>query len=134
MKKLYLILALILFMSCNSDDSDTSIKKSLEGKWSLVQTSGGITGSTDTPESLNAVIYIEFSGSTLKEYSNGKLTHENTFAIKTQKSIFGEDRPMLVSDNPDKYFIPKSFRIEGNNLYLSDECADCFGSSYTRIK
>jgi hypothetical protein len=134
MKNALLFFVFIILTSCGSEDINASKRKSLEGKWIWVQSSGGFAGKTETPESTNQVIYIEFSGNSLKKYVNGTLSADNTFVIKTQESIFGGKKSMIVSDNPDKYFVALSFEIEGNKLYLSEECYDCFGSKYERVK
>lgn len=133
MKKILLLIALIVVSSCSSDDAETTSEKNLQGKWKWTGSSGGLTGSTVTPKP-DEVIVIEFSGSTYRTYNNGTLTSEKPFEIQTQSSIFGDDRPIIISSDPDKYFIKKSFSIEGNNLYLAEECYDCFGSSYVRVK
>ncbi|MDA6072321.1 hypothetical protein NJT12_22080 [Flavobacterium sp. AC] len=134
MKKYFLLLVLITISSCSNEDSDTKLKKTLEGKWNWNGSSGGFTGTSSTPESTGRIIYIEFSGSTYRNYINGKLLFEKKFEIKTRKSILGGQRPMIVSTDTLQYFIPMSFTIENDELFLSDECFDCFGSGYTRMK
>ncbi|WP_428228516.1 hypothetical protein [Flavobacterium sp.] len=134
MKKSFLLLVLIIISSCSSEDSDTELKKTLQGRWNWDGSSGGIAGTSSTPESTNKVIYIEFSGSTYRNYVDGKLFSEKKFEIKNRKSIFGGERPMIVSTDTLQYFVPMSFTIENDKLFLSDECYDCFGSGYTRIK
>ena len=141
MKKIFFLFVLVILSSCNSNDDDSSTKKAdaqaekdLQGKWNWVISSGGFAGKTYTPQSSNQVIYIEFSGNSFKTYINGILSADNTFVIKTQKSNFGGEKPMIVSDNPDKYFVAMSFEIQGDKLSLSQECDDCFGSLYERIK
>lgn len=134
MKNALLFFVFIILASCGSEDFNASKRKSLEGKWNWVQSSGGFAGTTNTPESSNQVIYLEFSGNSFKKYINGKISADYTFVIKTQKSIFGDEKPMIVSDNPDKYFVAMSFEIQGDKLYLSEECYDCFGSVYVRSK
>ena len=134
MKNVLLFFVFIILTSCSSEDFKASQRKSLEGKWNWVQSSGGFAGTTNTPESSNQVIYIEFSGNSFKRYINGTMSADYTFVIKTQKSIFGGEKPMIVSDNPDEYFVPMSFEIQGDKLNLSEECYDCFGSVYVRSK
>jgi len=134
MKKILLLLVLIIMNSCSNNDAVNSTKKSLQGKWSWVSSSGGFAGTTETPKSTNQVIYIEFSGSSYKKYIDGKLAFDYPFEIKTQKSIFGGERPMIVSTDPAKSFVAMSFEFEDNKLHLNEECYDCFGSGYVRIK
>jgi len=134
MKNALLFFVFIILTACSSENSIVSKNKSLDGKWNWVQSTGGFAGTTSTPESSNQVIYIEFSGNSFKKYINGTLSSDLTFVIKTQKSIFGGEKPMLVSDNPTKDFGAISFEIIGDKLHLNEECNDCFGSVYVRAK
>lgn len=134
MKSYLLFFVLMILTSCSSENPQSSAQKSLEGKWNWVQSSGGIAGTTTTPASTNQVIYLEFSGNSFKKYINGTFSVDNTFEIKIDKSIFGGEKPMLVSTSPIKYFSPMSFEIKDDKLYLNEECYDCFGSVYVRAK
>nr|WP_199002444.1 hypothetical protein [Flavobacterium sp. ASV13] len=134
MKKKLLLLVLIIMSSCSNNDAINSTKKSLQGKWNWVSSSGGFAGTTETPKSTNKVIYIEFSGSSYKKYIDEQLAFDYPFEIKTQKSIFGGERPMIVSTDSSKYFPAMSFEFQNNELHLSEECYDCFGSVYVRVK
>lgn len=135
MKNLFILLfSIVLFSSCSSEDAEGSAKKSLQGKWSWTGSTGGIAGTTDTPKTTNKEMYVEFSGSVYKTYIDGKLATENTFTIKTQKSIFGGEKSMIVSTDPLNYFTPMSFEFKEDKLYLNQECYDCYGSGYIRIK
>ncbi|MFD1602433.1 hypothetical protein ACFSJW_21605 [Flavobacterium artemisiae] len=133
MKKMLLLIALVVISSCSNDDAATTSQKNLQGKWKWTGSSGGFAGTTVTPKP-DEVIVIEFSGSNYRTYKNGALISDAPFEIKTESSIFGDDRPTIVSSNPDKYFIRMSFSFEGNKLFLAQECYDCFGSSYVRVK
>lgn len=138
MKKIFIILAIVLSISCNSDDNDPSSKNNLKGRWNWIVSSGGFTGAKVTPETSKQTKVLEFSGSYLKTYINGSLSGKQKFLVKTKKSIFGVDKQMIVIDKgnslTEEYYIDRSFEIKGNKLYLSDECADCYTSEYERIK
>jgi hypothetical protein len=134
MKNCLLLFVFMLLASCSSESPETSSKKTLQGKWEWTGSSGGIAGTTSTPASTNQNIYIEFSDTTYKTYINGKLSSEKPYTIKIQESIFGDKRPMIVSTDPQKYFVAMSFEIKENTLFLSEECYDCFGSGYVRLK
>ncbi|MEN2398569.1 lipoprotein [Flavobacterium sp. MC2016-06] len=128
MKKItYLFFTLLLLTSCNADEAAL---KSLNGRWNWVNSSGGIAGTTNTPQSTNKTIVLEFKDFTKKTYVNDKLTDEVTFTIETRESIMGGNRKMIIITGG----VTQTFVIEGNRLYLSDECYDCFQSSYKRIK
>lgn len=135
MKKYLLLFVLTALTSCSNNDNNSN-QNSLEGKWSWIKTTGGF-GGPSTSETSNQKIEIEFSGSTLKTYTNGNLTQQKFFLI-TKKSIFGGDKEMIVIDKglsiTQEVYIDRSFEIKGNKLFLIEECADCGTSEYVSIK
>jgi len=134
MKNALLFFIFIILTSCSSENSGAPTNKAVQGKWKWVQSTGGFAGTTNTPESTNQVIYIEFSGNSFKKYTNGTLTSDLKFVVKTQKSIFGGEKPMLISTDPKSDFAAISFEIKEDKLYLNEECSDCFSSVYVRTK
>jgi len=135
MKKLFLLFAIVLFCSCNNDDNHNSSQNQLEGKWSLLNISGGINPQySPKPEQQ---ITIEFAHNILKTYNKGTLTNTQTFSYQTKKSIFGGIKKMIaIQSNLIANDIPKlqSFEIKGDKLYLKDECYDCYSYEYSRIE
>lgn len=134
MKKLLLLIAIVLFCSCSNDDKNSS-ENQLKGKWTLISTSGGING-THSQQDADRKITIEFAGNILKTYNNGTLTNTQAFSYQTKKSIFGGIKKMIeVHSNLIANDIPKlqSFEIKGDELYLKDECYDCYTYKYARI-
>lgn len=133
MKKLLLLIAIVLFCSCSNDDKNSS-ENQLKGEWALISISGGINSqSSPKPEQK---ITIEFAGNILKTYNNGTLTNTQSFSYQTKKSIFGGIKKMIeVQSNLIANDIPKlqSFEIKGDELYLKDECYDCYTYKYARI-
>lgn len=131
MKKLAFIWGFFLLLSCSSSNAiDTSRENSLNGKWNWLSSTGGFIGSTLTPASEKKTMTIEISNSTIKKYENGNLLSEDTFEIKTQNSIYGDNKKMIViEDRPSQ-----SFEVKDNKLFLNDECNDCYQSEYVRIK
>ncbi|QOG04434.1 hypothetical protein [Flavobacterium sp. MDT1-60] len=143
MKKYFLLFLVLIFISCNSSEdtiknanTNTTTEKNLEGRWLCVSTTGGFGGPTQA--TLNEKKEIEFSGSILRIYINGKLSREQQFLIKTKPSIFGGEKEMLVIDKglsiTQEYFIDRLIEINGENLILTDECFDCSTSKYVRVK
>lgn len=134
MKKLFLLIAVVLFCSCSNDDNHSS-QNDLKGKWKLTNTSGGISG-TSYPIPANQEMVLEFSENTLKTYVNGTLLNTQSYSFETKKSIFGGVRKMIVTQNNsigNDINRLQSFKIAGDKLYLRDECFDCYTSEYTRI-
>ena len=129
-KKIAFLFVFFQLLSCSSSNMVASSENSLNGKWDWISSTGGFIGSTLTPASEKKTMTIEISNSTIKRYENGNLLSENTFEIKTQNSIYGDNKKMIViEDRPSQ-----SFEIKDNKLYLNDECNDCYQSEYVRIK
>ena len=138
MKKYFLLFILAALTSCDNEDNDISSKNNLKGRWNWIITSGGIGGTSQTPETLNQTTVIEFSGNSLKTYSNGNLLQTQKFSIQTKPSPFGGKRKVIVIDKGNSFtnevYIDQSFKIIGKKLYLIQECVDCSTSEYERIK
>lgn len=138
MKKYLLILTVLFFISCDSDDSVRSAKKDLKGKWNWINSMGGFAGTVNTPETEKKTIILEFTDTTVKTFVDGNLQSETKFQIQTHKSIYGGERKMIVTNYDDdftsEFLIKKSFEIKDDELILSDECSDCYVSKYKRIK
>lgn len=144
MKKLtFIFFTILLLSSCNSAEdnikkanADIPVEQNLKGRWLWISSTGGFAGVTQTASDQKKE--IEFSGSTLKTYIDGKLSREQQFFIKTKKSIFGGDKEMIVIDKglsiTQEFFVDRSIEIQGENLILSEECYDCFISKYERVK
>lgn len=130
-KKIAFLFIFFQLLSCSSNSKiGASSENSLNGKWNWVSSTGGFIGSTLTPASEKKTMTIEISNSTIKRYENGNLLSENTFTIKTQNSIYGDNKKMIVIENMPS----QSFEIKDNKLFLNDECHDCYQSEYVRIK
>lgn len=128
MKKLFFILIVAVFSACERNP-DSPASEKLMGKWNWVKSSGGINGKVQTPASTGKNVVLEFSASKIKIYENGILQSERSYTIQTKNSITGGQKEMLVYEpfRPDQTFV-----IENQQLFLSDECADCYQSEYQR--
>lgn len=122
-------LLVFILMCCSSASETNTVFKSIVGKWEWVQSSGGIAGQTTTPSSTNKSNELEISKTEIKIYENGNLIATESYSIATKKSILGGEKQMLVytSGNPSQSFI-----LDGNTLFLSDECYDCYQREYVR--
>ncbi len=65
MKNFIFISIIILFLGCSEED-DTTIQSQLIGKWKWVESSGGIAGTTENPQSTGKDITVEFTSNTKK--------------------------------------------------------------------
>lgn len=140
MKNLFLLLAVLcLFSSCSKDDEsakdDISANKenspsTLTGKWEWTESSGGIAGLTYTPISTNKTVILEISNDRIKFIENGETRSDRAYTIQSKKSIYGEQKEMIVYEQNSE--ILQSFEIKGTELLLHDECFDCFTHNYIR--
>ncbi|MGL2993119.1 hypothetical protein [Flavobacterium sp. TSSA_36] len=130
MKNLILVLVTIFLISCNND-REIEKSKSIVGKWKWIESSGGIDGRIENPITTGRSIVLEFTESTIKTYENGLLTSEGNYQIQLQNSILGGQREMIIITTDPKQF-KRSYEIVTNNLYLRDECFDCFQSKYIK--
>ncbi|NGY38519.1 hypothetical protein FQU23_013490 [Flavobacterium sp. XN-5] len=122
-----LILVLFSIISCSSESSSTK-NNSIIGKWNWVESSGGIDGRTETPKSTGKTIQLEISNSKIKKYVDEALVSETAYTIQTGTSIFGGEKKLIVYENDWK----QSFSRADNQLFLNDECYDCFQNKYVK--
>ena len=128
MKNVIILLFILTFSSCSKDDKP-QISSGIFGKWIWTQSSGGIAGVIETPETSGNQVAIEFSTNTCKKYINGNLDIELTYKIETGNSIRKiEETDLIIFENGWK----QSIELVGNKLILYDECFDCFQNEYIR--
>lgn len=109
--------------------ADGSAGGGLEGTWELVRRSGGYAGKTD---SLITGERLVVSDSTATYYKGDSVVSQGRFTVTRVKSIFtGEMADALkVGENG----IPEVITLQGDTLFLSANCYDCFNSTYVRVK
>lgn len=115
-----------LFFACSDDSNDKHNK--LVGNWNWIETSGGIIGTSITPESSGNTIKLNISDSEIKKYINSKLETVLTYTIKTGKSILGGTKEMIVYDNETI----QSFTITDNVLVIHEESYDGYQYVYQK--
>ena len=127
--KNYLFLLFIgaLFLNCSNDD-ESSTKSQLIGQWNWVESSGGILGRTETPESTGKIIKLEFSNNSIKRFVNGNLESESKYSIKSE-DYYGEQREIITYE---EYPINQIIGLNENYLILYDMCDDCFQNEYVK--
>lgn len=129
--KLYIyIFTLFFIFSCKNDNEiETLSNKELIGNWIWKKSIGGIGGTTETPESTGKTIKLVISNEVVKIYENGNLISENNYNLQIKESIQGGNKPMLIYSS---YKPSQNYQINGNKLYLNDECYDCYNSEYEK--
>lgn len=128
MKKiLFLILIVLLTINCSSDN-DREINSTIIGQWNWVKSTGGIAGSTYTPESTGENKILIISSDSIKYFTNGDLFSKVKYTIEL-RDVYGESRELIV---PEPLGTAQFFELNENKLTLIDYCDDCFVNEYLR--
>ena len=128
MKKiLFLTLIVLLTINCSNDD-DEEISSNIIGQWNWVKSTGGIAGSTYTPESIGENRKLFISSDSIKYFSNGDLLSKVKYTIEL-RDVYGESRELIV---PEHLGTTQFFELNKNKLTLIDYCADCFVNEYVK--
>lgn len=130
MKKFLLFTLFIsLFYACAND---TPVPNDLVGKWNWISSSGGIAGTTYTPENTGDTIILEFtSDSVYKQYRNDSLIVNCEFSIIQAESIYDHEITEMIDCDG---YLRRSFSFTtSGDLILADEAYDGFTSQYERI-
>jgi hypothetical protein len=127
MKKYILFLFIgITFLSCSSDDDNTQDSQ-LAGTWNWVESSGGIDGRTETPNSTGNSMKIEISNNSIKRYLNGNLESELNYSTEFEE-YNGEQWLKVTYENGQEQHAD----LNVDYLILYDRCSDCFQDEYVR--
>ncbi len=129
MKNIFFTFILITLIGC-TQEGDINLNSRLIGKWKWIESSGGIDGRTEIPESTGNVVTIEFTSTTMKTFVNGNLESEVNYEIQSGSSIrTTEKTDLIVYENGTIH----SVLLEGNSLVLFEECYDCFQHNYLKM-
>jgi len=123
-----------LLPACQTEEINPETSDSLVGNWQWISSSGGITGQDrQTPASTKIEVTIQFtSDNRFIRYENGIKTQETTYTPQRGKSIYdvsGQSNLINIDDSSIRY----NYRLENNELYLLEECYDCYTHHYVRI-
>jgi hypothetical protein len=128
-KNIFFTFILITLIGC-TQEGDINLNSRLIGKWKWIESSGGIDGRTETPESTGNVVTIEFTSTTMKTFVNGNLESEVYYEIQSGSSIRSAEKTnLIVYENGTIH----SVLLEGNSLVLFEECYDCFQHNYLKM-
>ena len=86
MKKIFLLLVLVLAISCERQD-ENSAKESLIGNWEWISSTGGIDGRTETPVSTGKQVKIVITKDSVKVYENSVLKQKTVIKF-LEKNLF----------------------------------------------
>ena len=126
-KHFLLILVGFSLWGCSVNGDKTTSK--IIGNWDWIGSSGGIAGTTATPESTGDERKLEISKDSIKSYLNGALNSKTKYTVETRESLlFNEPRKMIISGNGFKQIID----FQGDTLVLIGDCNDCFSDGYKK--
>ena len=128
MKNIITLLVIGSFISACQKESNENYEISLSGKWSWIESSGGIAYHTITPQTTGKTMTIEFiNDSIFKQYQNGVLLYETTYTLK---NVQGYEGQLITYKNGIMASIIK--KLDGKNLILADYADDGFEDTYRR--
>jgi len=119
------ILAVILLTGCSKDTDEGN---DLLGNWKWVETSGGMDGTIESPQTTGDDILLQITESSIRRYVNGDLESDMTYTLQTGESIRGGQQEIITYENEWKQSVERS----GNQLILYDECFDCYQHEYIK--
>ena len=129
MKSIILFIFLLGSVLRCSDNVEQKINEQLIGKWTWIKSTGGISGTTKTPETCEKTIIIEFTADKFIQYNNGNKVLEMVYSIEKGPSIHSEEECyLIIYENGNK----QSVQYEDGVLILYDECYDCFQNEYKK--
>ena len=124
------ILAIVAGTGCGGPLAPTTVEL-LDGSWTWVQSSGGITGGTFTPASTGETMTLQFLGADSVELSrNGVPAGATTYQLRLEDdggTTFIEYAQSLFGFTSQQLFVGE----EG--LILHDGCCDGFVYTFERI-
>ena len=127
-KYLFLFWTISLLAAC-STTNDHDAADDIMGDWVWLESSGGLAGTTETPESTQKIVELKITNHSIKKFINGTLNSDQSYKIDRRESvIYGDDREMIIY----KSGFRQIFSTTGNQLFLIGDCNDCFQAKYVR--
>jgi hypothetical protein len=126
-----LAIAVTITVSACGSSTEPSTAEQIQGSWGWVESSGGITGQTQTPESTGQTMQLRFLASAVAElYRNGALQASTGYSIATVEDGQSEH---VVYDESILGFASQSVAFDGIDvLLLTDPCCDGFAYRFER--
>lgn len=109
------------------------IYESIVGIWNWYETSGGIGGIVETPESTGEtrMVVFEYNGN-VTFYTNNEVTLSSTYALASEYTIISDNPlPVVKVDDIDSFFFIYSFPYE-DELELQENVYDGFIHNYRK--
>ena len=127
MKNYFLLLFIgVTFLNCSNDDDNTQ-QSQLAGTWNWVESSGGIDGRTETPNSTGNSMKIKITNNSIKRYLNENLESELNYSTEFEE-YNGEQWLKVTYENGQEQHAD----LNVDYLILYERCSDCFQYEYVR--
>ncbi len=109
------------------------IDKSIVGTWNWYETSGGIGGIIDTPESTGETRKVVFEDNgNIAFYTNDEVTFSSTYLLASKDTIISDGPlPVVIIDGIDAFYYIYSFPYE-DELELQENVYDGFIHNYRK--
>ncbi|MGD8427873.1 MAG: hypothetical protein PVH63_09585 [Balneolaceae bacterium] len=132
LKRISFILLAMIFNSCSIFVGGSSPSK-IVGRWEWIRSSGGFGGKTITPDSTGVPNrYFNFNSDyTFLSYQADTLVQKGRYSLKEK------DGDVIISyyTEDDNFSPNQKATFQGKDtLILSDECFDCYISTYIRAR
>ena len=128
---LLICISLYLIKDCTTSNSPDA-KHKIIGRWIWLQSSGGWTGGTITPESVGYEMTVVFEqNGKYNEFKNDSLILNSTYEIIYEE--FGSNNEkkekLKIDGKPFEQFVDFE---DSNKLILIENCYDCYTHKYLK--
>lgn len=138
------LFSVFLLPGCKKEEPiNNPVHEKLLGTWEWVASYGGIGGGSVSSSSSGYTFRMTFTkDGKCKFYRNNKPTGVARYAIVKEESIFYPDKTFQVKteidfgvfQNNQISYTQETINFRGEDLGLSQEAYDGFGSTYVRVK
>lgn len=123
-----IIILIVAFMACSG--SDTENNENIIGTWNWYETSGGIGGIVETPQTTGETRKVVFQeNGDVTFYTNDEVTLSSTYTLSNEKTILSDEAlPVVKVEGLDFNYV-YSFPYV-NELELQEAVIDGFIHNY----
>lgn len=105
------------------------VDRGILGRWTWVESTGGIAGITQTPSSTGETRSLRFDGSVVETFRDGQLLRTDAYSIRRTTDREGFE---IVYQGSAAAFPSQDVDLQDHTLVLVDPCCDGFTSRYQR--
>ena len=131
MKKLFYLILLFSFISCEDDSMESCLDPAcdLVGQWDWTHTYGSIAGSTWTPETENVTRSLIIDELTIRFFEDGNEIEQFDYEVFQTDTMFNDSQLWTFIKYSNKTRI---LEVNDTNLAFRDLCTDCYDDYYER--